>query len=66
MTGRPYNYAVFDITAEEQHFESFFTRLHSGERAPGGNVEDLESGDAVGLDSLWATGLAVLEFGSFT
>ena len=65
MTVSPYNYATFDMAAEDPHFEAFGNGLHVGDPAPGGELEDLNGG-TVAMDSLWSTGLAVLEFGSFT
>lgn len=61
-----YNYSVFDLANEEPHFWAFRDRLHVGERAPDGELEDLQTGDTVRLSSLWTRGVAVLEFGSFT
>lgn len=61
-----YNYAVFDMTSEEPNFLAFRNILHVGERAPDYPLEDLETGDAVAMKSLWSRGIAVLEFGSFT
>ena len=61
-----YNYATFDMAREEPPFVAFGNRLHAGERAPSFVLEDLDTGDAVEMASLWASGLAVLEFGSFT
>ena len=60
-----YNYATFDIAEEDPHFAAFSNGLHVGEPAPGGVLESLDGG-TVAMDSLWVTGLAVLEFGSFT
>lgn len=61
-----YNYAVFDMAQEEPHFLSFRDRLHAGDRVPDLSLEDLDTGAAVLMKSLWRSGLAVLEFGSFT
>ena len=60
-----YNYAIFDMAAEDPHFAAFADGLHVGDAAPTGALETLDGG-TVSLDSLWSTGLAVLEFGSFT
>lgn len=60
-----YNYATFDIAAEDPHFAAFADGLHVGDPAPTGELETLDGG-TVAMDSLWSSGLAVLEFGSFT
>ena len=56
-----YNYATFDMAAENPHFEAFSNGLHVGDAAPTGTAEDLATGTAMALDSG-----TVLEFGSFT
>lgn len=61
-----YNYESFDWAAEEPHFEAFRNSLHVGERAPKATFEDLETGQAIELQSLYRDGFALLEFGSFT
>ncbi len=61
-----YNYAVFDLAREQPHFEAFPNHLHAGERAPDATLEDLASGEAVSLASLWREGVTIIEFGSFT
>jgi hypothetical protein len=61
-----YNYSVFDMEREEPVFEAFPSNLHVGERAPNFELEDLASGEMVSLRSLASSGVAVLEFGSFT
>ncbi len=61
-----YNYSTFDMGREEPPFVSFANRLHAGEPAPTFLLEDLDTGDDVDMATLWAGGLAVLEFGSFT
>ena len=63
---RDYNYSTFDMVAEEPHFAAFPNLLHVGERAPDAVLEDLETGEMIGLRSLAASGVAILEFGSFT
>lgn len=63
----PYNYAVFSLAAEEPRFDEFMARgPHVGERAPDFPLEDLETGEAVGLSELWSRGVVIVEFGSFT
>ncbi len=61
-----YNYDVFDRPREQPAFETFRKTLHVGERAPDHPLEDLHSGQTVRLKSLWKSGPAVIEFGSFT
>ncbi len=61
-----YNYSVFNMDREEPFFEGFPNNLHVGERAPNFQLEDLATGETVSLRSLAATGVALLEFGSFT
>ena len=61
-----YNYAVFDMERENPAFASFRNGLHVTEKAPDFPLEDLDTGQTVAMKSLWAKGLAILEFGSFT
>ncbi len=61
-----YNYSVFDMAREQPVFAEFRNSLHVGERAPSFGVEDLATGEAVELSSLWKKNVAILEFGSFT
>ena len=61
-----YNYSIFDMAAEGPYFAAFPDRLHVGERAPEALLEDLETGEPVSLRSLASSGVAILEFGSFT
>ena len=61
-----YNYRVFDLERELPVFEAFPKILHVGERAPNIQLEELESGETVSLRSLASSGVAVIEFGSFT
>ncbi len=61
-----YNYATFDLSREEAPFARFADGLHAGEPAPEFSLEDLGSGRMVPMGELWASGPAVLEFGSFT
>lgn len=60
-----YNYDTFNMAAEDPHFAAFVDGLHVGDSAPTGELETPDGG-TVAMDSLWTTGLAVLEFGSFT
>jgi hypothetical protein len=63
-----YNYEHFDAYVEsgrdEGEFGAFPNMLHAGERAPDGELRQLD-GMRVRLSELWRHEL-VLEFGSFT
>ncbi len=62
-----YNYPDFDMKREQRPFETFPRGpLQVGERAPDFALEDLDSGRTLRLKELWASGTAVVEFGSFT
>jgi hypothetical protein len=65
-----YNYDQFDAYvltgAEAKEFEDFPNMLHAGERAPGGELTMLGSGETVTLQDRWRKGGLVVEFGSFT
>ena len=63
---RDYNDSTCDMAAEDPFFAAFPDRLHVGERAPEAVLEDLETGEPISLRSLASTGVAILEFGSFT
>ncbi len=65
-----YNYERFDVYVEsgedEREFGAFPNMLHAGERAPDGQLTQLDGG-SVRLSELWRKHrLLVLEFGSFT
>ena len=64
-----YNYERFDAYVEsgvdEREFGAFPNLLHAGERAPDGELAQLE-GERVRLSELWRERGVVLEFGSFT
>ncbi len=64
-----YNYEHFDLYieggAEAAEFGGFAKRLHARERAPDGDLLNLD-GPRVRLADLWETRGIVLEFGSFT
>lgn len=66
MDAEQYNYADFDIDREQPPFLAFRQHLPAGERATSYPLEDLATGETVELKKLWASGPAVLEFGSFT
>ena len=60
-----YNYSVFEVDSDE--FIDFArTSPQVTMRAPSFPLEDLESGETVDMKDLWKTGIAVIEFGSFT
>ncbi len=61
-----YNYDDFVMEREVPKFQAFPNHLHVGERAPSFPLEDLDSGETVHIEQLWAQGLTVIEFGSFT
>ena len=61
-----YNYATFDLAREEPSFLAFPGHLTVGECAPDATLEDLSTAEPVSLRRLATTGIAVLEFGSFT
>jgi hypothetical protein len=64
-----YNYERFDEYVEsgvdEREFGAFPNMLHAGERAPDGELQQLD-GERVRLSDLWRERGIVLEFGSFT
>jgi hypothetical protein len=68
VTSRPYNYEGFDEYVEsgvgEGEFGAFPNMLHAGERAPDGELQQLD-GAHVRLSELWRERGIVLEFGSF-
>lgn len=65
MTDQPYNYATFEVSADE--FLAFARDAPKATmRAPSFPLEDLATGATVEMAELWKTGVAVIEFGSFT
>jgi hypothetical protein len=65
MSANDYNYSVFVASPEE--FTDF--AVHAPKvtmRAPSFPLEDLATGNTVEMSGLWKSGVAVLEFGSFT
>lgn len=65
MSHTEYNYREFVASPEE--FTDF--AVHAPKvtmRAPSFPLEDLATGNTVQMSELWASGVAVLEFGSFT
>jgi len=64
-----YHYEGFDTDVEssqdEREFSAFPNMLHSGERAPDGELKVLDR-ERVRLSELWPNQGVVLEFGSFT
>ena len=65
MGNQPYNYSTFEVHHEE--FANFPANAPKAtERAPSCPLEDLDTGETVQMKELWSSGLAVIEFGSFT
>ncbi|MBI4473128.1 MAG: hypothetical protein HY646_10695 [Acidobacteria bacterium] len=65
MGNQTYNYSVFDVSPNE--FIDFAT--HGPKvtmRAPSFPLEDLATREKIEMNDLWKTGIAVIEFGSFT
>jgi hypothetical protein len=65
MSSQPYNYSVFVASPEE--FNDF--AVHAPKvtmRAPSFPLEDLATGETVQMNELWKSGIALIEFGSFT
>jgi hypothetical protein len=60
-----YNYGVFEVSTTE--FLDFATHAPKVTmRAPSFPLEDLATGGVVEMQELWKSGVAVIEFGSFT
>jgi hypothetical protein len=65
MNSDTYDYSTFAGSIDE--FSDFATRAPKVTmRAPSFTLEDLTSGKPVEMKDLWRTGIAVVEFGSFT
>lgn len=65
LSTETYNYGEFEPHNEE--FLDFAMKSPKVTmRAPSFPLEDLETGATVEMKELWKTGIAVLEFGSFT
>lgn len=65
MSDEGYNYSVFEADADE--FMAFAQHAPKVTmRAPSFPLEDLATGATVEMKDLWKTGVAVVEFGSFT
>lgn len=65
MSGDTYNYPSFELSRQE--FADFaVTAPKVTMRAPSFPLEDLVTGQVVELKHLWSSGIAVIEFGSFT
>lgn len=65
MNPSQYNYNAF--VASPNEFLEFAERAPKATmRAPSFPLEDLASGARVEMKDLWATGVAIVEFGSFT
>ena len=65
MSDSEYNYDTFVPDPEELvNFAAKGPRATS--RAPSFPLEDLATGETVQMEELWADGVAIMEFGSFT
>ena len=65
MSGNEYNYSEF--VASPSEFLDFAVQAPKATmRAPSFPLEDLATGETVQMNELWASGVAVIEFGSFT
>jgi hypothetical protein len=65
MTEESYNYSIFQGSLTE--FQDFATHAPKVTmRAPSFALEDLATGEVVSMKELWKTGVALVEFGSFT
>lgn len=65
MSAHEYNYSEFVASSNE--FVDFAVQAPKVTmRAPSFPLEDLATGQTVQMSELWASGIAVLEFGSFT
>ena len=61
-----YNYTTFDMDRELRVFNAFRERMFVGEKIVSFDLENLVSGETVSMKTLWSSGPAVIEFGSFT
>ena len=66
MSDANYNYDVFSMAREEPVFSAFPGHPRAGQRAPVHDLYELESDQRVSMKSLWSSGPAIFEFGSFT
>lgn len=65
MSDDGYNYSVFEADPEEfLEFAQHAPKVTM--RAPSFPLEDLATGATVEMKDLWKSGVAVIEFGSFT
>jgi hypothetical protein len=65
MASEEYNYSEF--VASPNEFLDFAVHAPKATmRAPSFALEDLATGETVQMSELWASGVAVIEFGSFT
>ena len=65
MKPEDYNYDTFVPDPEELVNFALHGPRATG-RAPSFPLEDLETGETVQMEELWADGVAIMEFGSFT
>lgn len=67
MTDHEYNYATFNLARDMPKFDAFRGHaLHAGTVAPDFPLEELATGQMLAMKDLWRSGLAVIEFGSYT
>ena len=65
MDRKEYNYSEF-VASPNEFLEFGEHAPKATMRAPSFPLEDLATGEAVEMKDLWKTGIAVIEFGSFT
>jgi hypothetical protein len=65
MSSNQYNYSEF-VASPNEFFDFAVHAPKVTMRAPSFPLEDLATGKTVQMSELWSSGVAVLEFGSFT
>jgi hypothetical protein len=60
-----YNYSEF-VASPDEFFDFAVQAPKVTMRAPSFPLEELATGETVQISELWASGVAVVEFGSFT
>jgi hypothetical protein len=67
MRAEDYNYRSFPADDDPVLFPAYFEHLKPGEAAPDGSLIDIDSGEAVSLESIYGQHtFTVIELGSFT
>jgi hypothetical protein len=61
-----YNYKSFPLDGDMQDFVSFPDGPRVGTKAPAGALVDAKDGSDVQLADIYAKGITVIEFGSYT